>query len=187
MSLLPLTQHVLRSVEEATGRPVIVQPNVSLAWLSGDIMQDRTPELRQYLMRELGIAEVTPETILPKLTKSFLEAQPDDWVLNFYEFLNGQPALLRQGRLVDVPLIRLEDKGHVPICANGHPDHERIRGRHWLFDARQIVVRSLRRRTQVEAFHRLPSPQSKVTADPSSQCSKASLRSRTNRSRNTAS
>src|SRR5436190_21798778 len=30
MSLLPLTQDVLRAVEEATGRPVIVQPNASL-------------------------------------------------------------------------------------------------------------------------------------------------------------
>jgi hypothetical protein len=67
-----------------------------LAWLSGEITQDRTPELRQYLMRELGITEVTPETILPKLDKSFLQAQSDDWILDLYEFLNGQPALLRQ-------------------------------------------------------------------------------------------
>ena len=169
MSLLPLTQHVLRSVEEATGRPVIVQPNVSLAWLSGDIMQDRTPELRQYLMRELGIAEVTPETILPKLTKSFLEAQPDDWVLNFYEFLNGQPALLRQGRLVDVPLIRLEDKGHVPICANGHPDHERIRGRHWLFNACQIVANRRVACRSAESKASLASPAANRTGSRHSQ------------------
>ena len=90
-----------------------------LAWLSGDITQDRTPELRQYLMRELGIPEVTPETILLKLDKSFLEAQSDEWILDLYEFLNGQPALRR--RLNDLPLIRLEDGTHVAARANGQP------------------------------------------------------------------
>ncbi len=90
-----------------------------LIWLSSDISQDRTPELRQYLMHELGIAEVTPETILPRLTKLFLEAQSDDWILKLYEFLNGQPAL--RGRLNDLPLIRLEDGMHVPARSDGHP------------------------------------------------------------------
>lgn len=90
-----------------------------LAWLSGDITQDRTPELRQYLMRELGIVEVTPEAILPGLDKSFLEAQSDRWVLDLYEFLNGQPALRR--RVDGLPLIRLQDGTHVPANSNGQP------------------------------------------------------------------
>lgn len=90
-----------------------------LAWLSSDITQDRTPELRQYLIRELDIAEVTPEMILLKLDKAFLDAQPDDWILSLYEFLNGQPALLR--RLDDVPLVRLEDGTHVTAMKNGQP------------------------------------------------------------------
>jgi len=92
-----------------------------LAWLSGDISQDRTPELRQYVMRELGIPEVTPETILPKLDKAFLEAQSDDWCLKLYEFLNGQPALRSQGRLADVPVIRLEDGTQVVAKVDGEP------------------------------------------------------------------
>ncbi len=90
-----------------------------LAWLSSDISQDRTPELRQYLMRELGITEITPETILPRLDKAFLEVQPDEWVLRLYEFLNGQPALGR--RLADLPLIRIEDGAHVAARSNGQP------------------------------------------------------------------
>ena len=64
-----------------------------LHWLSGDISQDRTPELRLYLMRELDVAEVTPETVLPKLSAAFLEGQSDAWILRLYEFLNGQAAL----------------------------------------------------------------------------------------------
>ena len=84
-----------------------------LSWLSDEVTQDRTPELRQYLMRELSMAEMTPETIISKFGKVFLEAQTDDWVLRLYEFLNEQPALLRQGRLEDVPIVRLQDGTHV--------------------------------------------------------------------------
>lgn len=90
-----------------------------LAWLSGDISQDRTPELRRYLMGELEIAEVTPEAILSQLDTSFLEAQADDWVLRLYEFLNGQTAL-RQ-RAAALPLIRLADGTHVKARENGQP------------------------------------------------------------------
>lgn len=90
-------------------------------WLSEDITQDRTPEVRQYLIRELGIVEVSPETVLPKCSQTFLERQSDDWILRFYEFLHGQPALLRQGRLNDVPLVRLKDGRHVTPLKGGQP------------------------------------------------------------------
>jgi hypothetical protein len=90
-----------------------------LAWLCSDITQDRTPELRQYLIHELDIPEVTPEMILSKLDKRLLKAQTDEWICMLYEFLNGQPALRR--RLDDLPLVRLEDSTHVVARANGHP------------------------------------------------------------------
>lgn len=88
------------------------------AWLSSDVSQDRTPELRQYLIHELKITEVTPEMILSKLDASFLEAQSDEWVLKLYEFLNGQPGLRR--RAEDLPLVRLGDGRHVQSHMNGH-------------------------------------------------------------------
>jgi len=93
--------------------------DADIFWLSGDVTPDRTPELRQYLISELNIQEVTPETILPKLNKSFLQAQPDEWVLTLYEFLNSQPALRR--RLDVLPLIRIEDGTHVVARSNGQP------------------------------------------------------------------
>lgn len=89
------------------------------AWLSGDITQDRAPEIRQYVMRELGVTEVTPEIIVPRLNKAFLEVQPDDWIASLYEFLSGQPALKR--RLDGVPLVRLSDGRHVVARENGEP------------------------------------------------------------------
>lgn len=90
-----------------------------LPWLSGDITLDRTPELRRYLMQELSIAEVTPETIIPRLDKPFLQAQSDAWILDLYHFLNGQPALRR--RLSELLLVRLEDGTHVAAHLNGQP------------------------------------------------------------------
>ncbi|MFG0678638.1 sacsin N-terminal ATP-binding-like domain-containing protein [Delftia sp. WSY_7] len=88
------------------------------AWLSGDITQDKAPEIRQYLMRELDIDEITPTKLVPSLTKSFLEAQSDEWVLRLYEFLSGQEKAL--GRHLDtVPLIRLDDGSHFVARVNG--------------------------------------------------------------------
>jgi hypothetical protein len=93
-----------------------------LHWLTGDISQDRTPSLRQYLLYELDVDEVTPDAIVSKLDKAFLESQSDDWIVHLYEFLNGQPALLRQGKLAGLPIIRLEDGTHVAagLC-DGQP------------------------------------------------------------------
>lgn len=92
-----------------------------LSWLSGEITQDRTPELRQYAMRELDIDEATPEAIVPRMTQAFLEQQSDDWIRRLYEFLGGQLALLRQGRLEGVPLIRVEGGSHVTPIEDGRP------------------------------------------------------------------
>lgn len=88
------------------------------AWLTGDITPDRQPEIRTYLMQELGVAEVTPTTLVPRLTRAFLEAQSDDWVRRLYEFLSGQEAALRRS-LDKIPLIRLDDGTHVVARENG--------------------------------------------------------------------
>jgi hypothetical protein len=90
------------------------------AWLSGDITQDRTPEIRQYVMRELSVTEVTPATLVPRLSKDFLEAQSDNWVMSLYGFLGNQEAALRR-RLDTIPLIRLSDGTHVVATENGRP------------------------------------------------------------------
>lgn len=88
------------------------------AWLSDDITETKTPDIRQYLMRELSIDEIRPERLLPNLSKPFLEAQEDDWVLRLYEFLSGQEKALRR-HLDVVPLIRLDDGQHVVARENG--------------------------------------------------------------------
>jgi hypothetical protein len=88
------------------------------AWLTGEITPDREPEIRTYFMQELGITEVTPATLVPRLTKTFLEAQSDEWMMRLYEFLSGQEAALRR-RLDTISLIRLDDGTHVVARENG--------------------------------------------------------------------
>lgn len=88
-------------------------------WLSGEITADRTPILRRYLMAELGIAEVTPDSLIPLLTAEFLKSQPDEWIEQLYVFLNGQRALLQ--RLQARPLVRLANSSHAIAVVDGKP------------------------------------------------------------------
>ena len=96
----------------------LFQSELDPAWLSEDITVVRTPELRSYLMDELNVHEVTPEWLVPRLTKAFLEAQPDEWIEQLYAFLSGQSALVQRQRLRPMPLIRLEDGSHVAFNKN---------------------------------------------------------------------
>ena len=101
----------LRSLFDAVQLAALYGDERELAWLTGSITQDRTPELRDYLMRELNVPENTPDDTIRRLNRGFLEAQPDNWIKRLYEFLNGQPALHRL--LSNIPLIRLENGTHV--------------------------------------------------------------------------
>ena len=89
------------------------------AWLDSSISQDRTPELRTYLMGELNVAEVTPRAILRAINTIFMDGQNNNWVRRLYKFLNGQPTLRWQAE--KLPLIRLEDGTHVQAYTNGQP------------------------------------------------------------------
>ncbi len=80
-------------------------------WIGGGITSDQTPEIRNYLRKQLVITEVTPDWLVRRLTQEFLEAQPDEWIMRSYEFFNGQKSVLR--RLpVTPPLVRLETGVH---------------------------------------------------------------------------
>lgn len=109
----------LRELLSASQLTTLLQSEERLQWLSEEITQDRTPVLRQYLLRELNVTEVTPETILPRLSGSFLVAQTDRWIMRLYEFLHSQPALRRSRQFDEIPLIRLEDGRHVTPKKDG--------------------------------------------------------------------
>ena len=93
----------------------LFQSNGDIKWLSDEITQDRTPDLRSYLMRELDVEEVDPEVFARNLSEQFLASQDDEWFIRFYEFLSEQNALWRPptsrydegGILRTKPILRL--------------------------------------------------------------------------------
>ena len=111
----------LRELLDSQQLAALLDAPEEVHWLSGDITRDTASTLRNYLLYELKVGELTPELILPRLTKQFLEAQPNEWILKLYEFLGGQSALVRQGRVSNIPLVRVEDGTHVVADSNGQP------------------------------------------------------------------
>ena len=88
-----------------------------LRWVDGQVSQDRTPALRQYLMAVLGMRELTPDALLPRLNRAFLEGQGDRWMQGLYEFFGSQGAL--RARLGSLPIARLADGSHVVPIIEG--------------------------------------------------------------------
>ena len=93
----------------------LFQSDNEIKWLSDEITQDRTPDLRSYLMQELEVEEVDPEVFARNLSKQFLATQDDEWFIRFYEFLSGQNALWQHSWSVlrNKPILRLQDGSHV--------------------------------------------------------------------------
>ena len=86
--------------------------------------------LWRYLREEIGLEEVTPEGVVSRVSRAFLQAQPDEWITRFYAFLFLHSALWRASRSADgqpgpartKPVIRLEDGSHVaPFDAQDRP------------------------------------------------------------------
>jgi len=92
----------------------------SEAWLSTDITYDKTRVLRDYLIGELGIPEITMQKFCSEITEEFVKTKSDDWVVRFYSSITKNKALYRvglgyerKGILRERPIIRLEDGSHV--------------------------------------------------------------------------
>lgn len=97
-------------------------------WLDENITENKTPLLREYLMKELGIAEVDPEKFAREFTEDFIKEQHDDWVKKFYVFLFNREELWKEGYrwssegvLRSKPIIRLQDSRHTkPFDSSGN-------------------------------------------------------------------
>jgi len=116
-----LNHNQLRSLFQTSG---------GIKWLAETITEDRTPALRSYLLNDLDVEEVTPDVFARKISRSFLEEQPDDWVVAMYSFVGNQKALWKPGYsrwspagpLRLKPFVRLQDGSHVkPFLDDGSP------------------------------------------------------------------
>jgi Domain of unknown function (DUF3883) len=88
-----------------------------LFWLPADFSEDEN--LRAYCRIQLGIEEITPEMVVTRLERHFLETQPDAWTEKLYEFLNSQKAL--RERIKQLPVVRLSDGSQVVAISGGQP------------------------------------------------------------------
>ena len=111
----------LRELFDSKQLAALLDATEEVHWLSGDITRDTASTLRNYLLYELQVTELTPEQVLPRLNKEFLEAQPDEWILELYEFLGGQPASCVRGGSANIPLVRVKDGTHVLADSDGQP------------------------------------------------------------------
>ena len=99
-------------------------------WISGEVTQDRTPELRSYVVKHLEVPELDPEAFARKLDARFLRARSDEWFISFYQFLDKQKSLWQPaqnrwssaGPLRDKPILKLEDgELSAPFDKHGAP------------------------------------------------------------------
>lgn len=89
----------------------LFESNNPLKWLIDGITYNLTPELRTYLIQNLGIEEVTPESSMQKINNLFLDQQSDEWFIVFYKYLLNVPNLWQDPSLplCRKPILRLED------------------------------------------------------------------------------
>jgi hypothetical protein len=102
----------------------------AVAFADESVTESGTPLLWRYLKDEIGVGEVTPESIVGAITEDFLAGQSDDWMARFYSFIYRHHALWREpappseepGLARMRPIIRLQDGSHVqPFDARGRP------------------------------------------------------------------
>lgn len=87
-------------------------------WLDVDITSDRKPELRDYLIKELGVLEVDFDSFAKKITANFFKTKPDEWMIDFYSGLSDRSDK-EKNILKTKPIIRLENGEHIAPFENG--------------------------------------------------------------------
>jgi len=99
--------------------------DIVLKWLSAEITENKTSDLRTYLLRYLDIEEVTADSVARRITQPFLETQTNEWMVQFYEFLIDREDLWKKSDSVlrQKTFLRLEDDTLVtPWQKDGKPN-----------------------------------------------------------------
>ncbi|MDY0223078.1 MAG: hypothetical protein RBR67_18260 [Desulfobacterium sp.] len=91
-----------------------------LKWVTGDVSENKTPDLWRYFRDQLDIKELRPETLVTFDINYFLRNQTDEWMIRFYHFLSERSAMWRakenvrpEGPFRSKAIIRLSDGNHV--------------------------------------------------------------------------
>jgi hypothetical protein len=81
-----------------------------LAWLDASITSDSFPYFHSYLLGLSDGIQITPESLVSKLTADFLSKQPIAWLIQFIQYAEQGTKALRR-----VPFIRLESGEQVDL------------------------------------------------------------------------
>jgi len=96
----------------------LMKSSETIKWLNKAITKDNYLDLRKYLIKNLLIEEIKPNGFISKLSKSFIEKQPDDWMVLFYTSIE-KSLTNPKFQLREKPVIRLENDTHVtPVTQN---------------------------------------------------------------------
>ena len=94
-------------------------------WLNSEITQDRTRDLRDYLLTELNIKEIDFSIFAEKISEDFMKRKKDSWIIDFYRKLLDRKNLWDEnyrnaGNIRKKPIIRLKNGTHIaPFDQNG--------------------------------------------------------------------
>jgi hypothetical protein len=98
-------------------------------WMHPDVTERRTPDIRDFLMKQLGVQEIDFETFARNLSQDFLKTKDASWFNIFYQIAQRSKELWRPGFsyhqpgiLRSKPIILLEDARLVaPFDSSGNP------------------------------------------------------------------
>lgn len=84
-----------------------------MVWLDVSITSDNAPEFHAYLRDLVDKVEVTPESLVPKLTADFFSKQSLAWLIQYIQYAEEGAKVLRR-----VPFIRLQSGKQVALSEN---------------------------------------------------------------------
>ena len=123
-ALLARGTELMKLLISATKLSRLWESNSNIKWLPSTITED----LRRYLIYDLKVEEVTPESFATKITRNFMADQSDNWVQDFYCFLHNHKSLWQtrrqssryssDGVLLNKPILRRQDGSHVKPFSN---------------------------------------------------------------------
>lgn len=90
-------------------------------WLSTQITGDRTPKLRDYLIKEHGVSEITYPSFCRSISKEFIERKSDKWLSRFYMECGARREKEVWQILRSKPIIRTGADKVVAPFVNGSP------------------------------------------------------------------
>lgn len=90
-------------------------------WLNTQITENRTPKLREYLMKELGVFEVTFIAFCRRISEEFIVRKNDEWLSNFYIECGSRSERILWQILRAKPIIRTEVNKVVVPFENDSP------------------------------------------------------------------